>query len=345
MYLIIGIWGAREEKKLAAYQFFLYTLIGSLLMLIGIIWLYINTGTTNYIILREYIPLYVTFEYQIWLWLRFFASFATKIPMIPLHLWLPQAHVEAPTAGSVILAGILLKLGGYGMIRFLVFLLPEASIYFTPLVYAMSLIGIIYASLTTIRQVDLKRIIAYSSVAHMNFVTMGIFTREFLGLEGAMLLMISHGFISSALFIRVGIIYDRFHTRLLPYYGGLTTIMPIYSRLFVFFTFANISFPGTASFIGELLILLGTFKDNVRVASLARLGVVFGAIYSIWLANRLLFGTTNVHINTQNNHLDISLKDLFTIAPLLTGTLLLGIYPNVALSALEVATNLHVPSY
>jgi NADH-quinone oxidoreductase subunit M len=326
MYLIIGIWGARKEKQMAAYQFFLYTLIGSLLMLLRIIWLYINRGTTNFIILNE-LNIF-SLKYQIWLWLRFFASFATKVPMIPLHLWLPQAHVEAPTAGSVILAGILLKLGSYGMIRFSLCLFPEASIYFTPLVYAMSLIGIIYASLTTIRQIDLKRIIAYSSVAHMNFVTIGIFTQTIQGVEGAIMLMISHGLISSALFISIGIIYDRFHTRLLPYYSGLRTIMPIYRIIFIFFTFANISFPGTASFIGELLILLGIFKSNIFVRCLARLGIILGAIYSIWLRNRILFGKTSEYIIRNNNYIDITRKELAIILPLIIGTLWMGINPN-----------------
>jgi len=325
MYLIIGIWGARKEKQMAAYQFFLYTLIGSLLMLLRIIWLYINRGTTNFIILND---IDIKIEYQLWLWLRFFASFATKVPMIPLHLWLPQAHVEAPTAGSVILAGILLKLGSYGMIRFSLCLFPEASIYFTPLVYAMSLIGIIYASLTTIRQIDLKRIIAYSSVAHMNFVTIGIFTQTIQGVEGAIMLMISHGLISSALFISIGIIYDRFHTRLLPYYSGLRTIMPIYRIIFIFFTFANISFPGTASFIGELLILLGIFQSNIFVRILASVGIVLGAIYSIWLRNRILFRKTSEYIITNNHYIDITRKELAIILPLIIRTLWMGINPN-----------------
>jgi len=333
MYLIIGIWGARDQKRLAAYQFFLYTLIGSLLMLLAIITLYTMTGSTDFLILL--VQLEGPFGWNLmneslecWLWLGFFASFATKVPMIPLHLWLPQAHVEAPTAGSVLLAGILLKLGTYGMMRFSLCLFPEASIYFTPLVYSMSLIGIIYASLTTIRQIDLKRIIAYSSVAHMNFVTIGLFTTTVQGLEGAVLLMISHGLISSALFISIGVIYDRFHTRLLPYYGGLTIIMPIYATIFIFFTFANISFPGTASFIGELLILLGIFNQNIFVACLATIGVVLGAIYSIWLANRILFGITSPYINVNNAYIDITRKELAIILPLIVGTLYMGIKPH-----------------
>jgi NADH-quinone oxidoreductase subunit M len=354
MYLIIGIWGAREEKKMAAYQFFMYTLIGSLLMLLAIVWIYVYRGTTNLLILREYrknvsrggidIDMSVYQEEQKWLWLRFFASFATKVPMIPVHLWLPQAHVEAPTAGSVILAGILLKLGTYGMIRLSLTLFPEGSIYFTPLVQAMSVIGIIYASLTTIRQIDLKRIIAYSSVAHMNFVTLGVFACDpiygesrCIGVEGATMLMISHGLISSALFIRIGVVYDRYHTRLLPYYGGLTTIMPIYSVLFIFFTFANISFPGTASFVGELLILLGVFKENRLIRCVARIGVVLGAVYSIWLRNRILYGETSKYIVIKNNYIDCTRKELAIILPLRMGTLIMGINPNILIERIHAS--------
>jgi proton-translocating NADH-quinone oxidoreductase chain M len=330
MYLIIGIWGSREQKQMAAYQFFLYTLFGSLFMLLAIIWIYNRFHTTNYLLLVNEMSTLTTTQ-QLFLWLAFFASFATKVPMIPLHLWLPQAHVEAPTAGSVILAGILLKLGTYGMVRYSIGFFTDASIFFTPLVYTLSLIGIIYASLTTIRQIDLKRIIAYSSVAHMNFVTIGIFTYNIQGLVGAVLLMISHGLISSALFIAVGIIYDRFHTRLLPYYGGITSIMPIYSVLFIFFTFANISFPGTASFIGELLILLGIFQENVFVAIFATTGVVLGAVYSIWLANRLLFGSAVYNFVG----IDITRKEMAIIAPLVFSTLFMGIYPDTFLQIVQ----------
>lgn len=334
MYLIIGIWGAREEKKMAAYQFFMYTLVGSLLMLLGIIWIYVNGGTTNIIIVRS---LRIEEWAQLWLWLRFFGSFARKVPMIPLHLWLPQAHVEAPTAGSVILAGILLKLGTYGMMRFLLRLFPEACIYFTPLVQAMSVVGIIYASLTTIRQVDLKRIIAYSSVAHMNFVTLGVFGYRMERIEGATLLMISHGLISSRLFRSVGVIYDRFHTRLLPYYGGLRVVMPRYRVVFVFLRFANISFPGTASFVGEILILLGRYKTNKRIRGLARLGVILGAVYSIWLRNRILFGQTSEYIRrgVGKESIDITRKERRILRPLIVGTCIMGINPEILIESIH----------
>jgi NADH-quinone oxidoreductase subunit M len=325
-------------------------------MLLAIVWIYVYRGTTNLLVLREYrknvsrggidIDMSVYQEEQKWLWLRFFASFATKVPMIPVHLWLPQAHVEAPTAGSVILAGILLKLGTYGMIRLSLTLFPEGSIYFTPLVQAMSVIGIIYASLTTIRQIDLKRIIAYSSVAHMNFVTLGVFACDpiygesrCIGVEGATMLMISHGLISSALFIRIGVVYDRYHTRLLPYYGGLTTIMPIYSVLFIFFTFANISFPGTASFVRELLILLGVFKENRLIRCVARIGVVLGAVYSIWLRNRILYGETSKYIVIKNNYIDCTRKELAIILPLRMGTLIMGINPNILIERIHASNN------
>lgn len=335
MYLIIGIWGARERKILAAYQFFMYTLIGSLFMLLAIIWIYVNVGTTDYTILSQ-----IKFdeEVQKWLWIAFFLSFATKVPMIPVHIWLPEAHVEAPTAGSVVLAGILLKLGTYGMLRYSIGLFPIASTYFTPLVYTMSLIGIMYASLTTIRQIDLKKIIAYSSVAHMNYVTLGLFTMNLQGIEGSIMLMLSHGLISSALFLSIGVIYDRFHTRLLPYYGGLTLLMPIYSIIFLFFTFANISFPGTASFVGELLILLGIYHENPFVAILATIGVILGAVYSIWLANRILYGPYNTLLGQISSSIDVTRREFFLIFPLIIGTLVMGIYPDIFLNSIHSST-------
>jgi NADH-quinone oxidoreductase subunit M len=324
MYLIIGIWGSRDRKILAAYQFFIYTLIGSLFMLLAILWIYNNVGTTNYIILSH-----VAFseQAQFLLWLSFFLSFATKIPMIPFHIWLPEAHVEAPTSGSVVLAGILLKLGSFGFLRYSLILFPDASIYYSPFIYTLSILGIIYASLTTVRQIDLKKIIAYSSVAHMSYVTLGLFTFSLNGLQGSLLLMLSHGFISSALFLSIGVVYDRFHTRLLPYYGGLTYFMPIYSLIFIFFTFANISFPGTASFVGELLILLSIFSSNAFVGLLASLGVILSALYSIWLANRLLFGPYNKLLPI--GPFDLSLREFTLLLPLILLTLLMGLSPSL----------------
>jgi len=333
MYFIIGIWSSRERKMLAAYQFFLYTLIGSLVMLLAIIWIYNQVGTTDYITLTQ---VKWSENAQKWLWLAFFASFAVKVTMMPVHIWLPEAHVEAPTAGSVVLAGILLKLGTYGMLRYLLVLFPYGCIYFTPLVYTMSLIAIIYASLTTIRQIDMKKIIAYSSVAHMNFVTIGMFALNLQGIEGSIMLMLSHGLISSALFLSIGVVYDRFHTRLLPYYGGIAIIMPLYTFLFLFFTFANMSFPGTASFVGELLILLGIFKENIFVALIASIGVILGAIYSIWLANRVLFGPYKV--STVKESIDVTRREFTIIAPLVIGTLFMGMYPELFLDTIHSST-------
>ena len=249
MFLIIGIWGSRTRKLKAAFQFFLYTLLGSLFMLLAIFLVFFETGTTDFQILNNQV---FSEEKQMFLWVAFFLSFSVKVPMVPVHIWLPEAHVEAPTAGSVILAGILLKMGTYGLLRYSICLFPSASVYFTPLVYVMSVIAIIYTSLTTLRQVDLKKIIAYSSVAHMAFVTIGIFTFNIWGVEGSMLIMLSHGFVSSALFLCVGILYDRHHTRLIKYYSGLAQVMPVYSFLFVFFSIANLGFPGGNSYFGAV---------------------------------------------------------------------------------------------
>jgi NADH-quinone oxidoreductase subunit M len=278
MFIIIGVWGSRERKIRAAYMFFLYTLLGSVLMLLAILWIYFHAGTTDYQIL-------LTTEFdedvQKLLWLAFFASFASKVPMVPVHIWLPEAHVEAPTAGSVILAGILLKLGGYGFLRVSLPFFPEANAYFTPLVYLMSIIAIIYTSLTTLQQTDLKRVIAYSSVHHMGFVTLGLFTLNLQGIEGSILLMISHGIVSGALFLCIGLLYDRHHTREIGYYGGIVYLMPVYSTIFFFFIMANISLPGTSSFPGEFMVLLGAFQSNTTVCVFAMTGVILGCAYSL----------------------------------------------------------------
>nr|YP_009490388.1 NADH dehydrogenase subunit 4 [Gracilaria spinulosa]AWH62530.1 NADH dehydrogenase subunit 4 [Gracilaria spinulosa] len=322
MFLIVGVWGSRERKIRAAYQFFLYTLVGSLLMLLALLTIYFEVGTTDLQTLWYYN--FTEFK-QIIFWLAFFSSFAVKIPMIPFHIWLPEAHAEAPTAGSVILAGVLLKMGGYGFLRFSIPMFPEASIYFTPLVFTLSIIAILYASLTTLRQVDLKKIIAYSSVAHMGFVTIGIFSLNLQGIEGSILLMLSHGLVSSALFLCVGVLYDRYKTRILKYYGGLMQVMPIFGIFFLFFTFANLGFPGTSSFIGELLVLVGIFQINRILTFFAAIGMVLGAAYSIWLFNRVNFGV----LRTQyfNFFQDVSRREFWILLPLTCLVLWLGIYP------------------
>ena len=322
MFLIIGVWGSRVRKIRAAYQFFLYTLIGSLLMLLALLFIYVYAGTTDLQFLWQ-----VEFSetVQILLWIAFFASFAVKIPMIPFHIWLPEAHAEAPTAGSVILAGILLKMGGYGFLRFSLPMFPTASIFFTPLIFTLSLLAVIYASLTTLRQIDLKKIIAYSSVSHMGFVTIGIFSLNVQGIEGSIILMLSHGLVSSALFLCIGFLYDRYKTRVIKYYGGLIQTMPIFGIFLLFFTFANLGFPGTSSFIGELLVLLGAFQVSVSMTFFAALGMVLGSAYSIWLFNRVAFGPLKLHYFSLFQ--DLSRREFWILIPLTLTTLWLGIYP------------------
>lgn len=254
-----------------------------------------------------------------------------------MHLWLPEAHVEAPTAGSVILAGVLLKLGTYGFIRFSLPLFPQASFYFTPFVYTVAVIGIIYTSLTAIRQSDFKRIIAYTSIAHMNLVILGIFSFNNLGLEGALLQSLSHGFVASALFLVIGVVYERYHTRLVKYYGGLASVMPLYIFLFLFFTLANISFPGTSSFIGEFLILIGSFKVNTSVSFLGATGIIIGGCYSLWLFNRIAFG--NLKIQYSSQFVDLSFRELIVFLPLFLGTLLMGLQPNIFLGPMKMSVN------
>lgn len=334
MFLIIGIFGSRERKILAAYKFFFYTLTGSIVMLLSIILLYKEYGSTN---LEHLLSVSIPIPLQLLFFLSFFASFATKIPMIPVHIWLPEAHVEAPTAGSVVLAGILLKLGGYGFLRFSIPLFPDASTYFAPLIYTFSIIGIIYGSLTTIRQIDLKKIIAYSSVAHMNVVTLGIFSYQIEGIEGSILLMLSHGFVSSALFLCVGIIYDRHHTRLLPYYGGLTLGMPLFATIFVILSLANISVPTTSSFVGEFLIFVGIFHISSILCFFAAISMILGAVYAMWLCNRLLFG--NVSERYILPFLDLSKRELFYLTPFLFLIFLMGIFPTIFLTDIHASVN------
>lgn len=335
MYLIIGIWGSRERKIRAAYFFFLYTLLGSVLMLLGILYLYYQVGTTDY---ETLLSVLLTVEEQKLIWLSFFASFATKVPMVPVHIWLPEAHVEAPTAGSVILAGVLLKLGTYGLIRFSFPLFPEACFYFTPLVFSMAVIGVIYTSLTAIRQTDFKRIIAYTSVAHMNLVIVGMFCFNNISMEGALLQSISHGFVASALFLIIGIVYERHHTRMVKYYGGLVHVMPIYTFIFLFFTMANIGLPGTGSFIGEFLILVGIYQLNTTIAFFSATGMVLGGCYSLWLFNRIAYG------NLKSQYImyfkDINKREFLVLLPLMIGTLVMGIYPDIFLNPMHMSVNL-----
>ena len=326
MFLIIGIWGG-ERRVYSAFKFFLYTLLGSVLMLVAIISIYWITGTTDVIKLYE---LGIDVNYQNLLWLAFFSSFAVKTPMWPVHTWLPDAHVEAPTAGSVLLAAILLKMAGYGFIRFSVGLFPVASEYFVPLIFTLSLIAIIYTSLVALMQEDMKKLIAYSSVAHMGFVTMGIFTMTPQGIEGSIFQMISHGIISAALFFTVGVVYERMHTREIKNYGGLVSVMPRYAIVFMIFTLGSLGLPGTTGFVGEFLILLGTFKVNFTVATVASLGVILGAAYILWLYRRVVFGEiTNPDVKKLK---DLNNPEMIILSFLAVVSILFGFYPDPLLS-------------
>lgn len=334
MFLIVGIWGSRERKILASYYFFLYTLVGSVVMLVSILYIYYQVGTTDYEMLLAFS--FSELEQKL-LWFTFFVAFASKVPMVPVHLWLPEAHVEAPTAGSVILAGVLLKLGTYGFIRYSIPLFPKASFFFTPFVYTISVIGIIYTSFTAIRQSDFKRIIAYTSIAHMNLVMIGIFSFNSIGIEGAIFQSLSHGFVASALFLVIGIVYDRYHTRIVKYYSGLASVMPIYISIFLFFTLANIAFPGTSSFIGEFLILTGSFKSNTSVTFLGATGVVLSGAYSLWLLNRIAFG--NMKVQYYEKFLDLNKREFICFLPLICGTLIFGIFPNIILTSIHLSVH------
>ena len=331
MFLIIGIWGG-ERRVYSAFKFFLYTLLGSVLMLVAIISIYWITGTTDVERLYE---LGIQSEYQNLLWLAFFSSFAVKTPMWPVHTWLPDAHVEAPTAGSVLLAAILLKMAGYGFIRFSLGLFPIASENFTILVYILSLIAIIYTSLVALMQEDMKKLIAYSSVAHMGFVTLGIFTMTQQGIEGSIFQMISHGLVSAALFLSVGVVYDRHHTRLINKYGGLVSIMPRYAIVFMVFTLGALGLPGTTGFIGEFLILMGAFEKNILVAMIASLGVILGAAYMLWLFKRVVFGEiTNQDLNRMK---DIKSFEIIILTVLAIPILFFGFYPEPLMNSIEAS--------
>ena len=331
MFLIIGIWGG-VRRVYSAFKFFLYTLLGSVLMLVAIISIYWITGTTDVVQLYE---IGIDVKYQNLLWLAFFSSFAVKTPMWPVHTWLPDAHVEAPTAGSVLLAAILLKMAGYGFIRFSLGLFPFASELFTPLIYSLSVIAIIFTSLIALMQEDMKKLIAYSSVAHMGFVTLGIFTLQQQGIEGSIIQMISHGLVSAALFLTVGVVYDRMHSRLISTYGGLVSIIPKYSILFMVFALASLGLPGTSGFIGEFLILMGAFKDNFLVAVIASLGVILGAAYMLWLYKRVVFGFL---INEDlKKIIDLNRSEYFILSSLAAPILFFGFYPDPLINTIEVS--------
>ena len=331
MFLIIGIWGG-DRRVYSAFKFFLYTLLGSVLMLIAIISIYWITGTTDITYLYS---IGVDEKYQYLLWLAFFSSFAVKTPMWPVHTWLPDAHVEAPTAGSVLLAAILLKMAGYGFIRFSIGLFPIASEYFVPLIYFLSLVAIIYTSFVALMQEDMKKLIAYSSVAHMGFVTLGIFTFTQQGLEGSIFQMISHGLVSAALFLSVGVIYERSHTRLITNYGGLVSIMPKYSIVLMVFTLGAIGLPGTSGFIGEFLILVGTFKKSFLVATIASLGVILVAAYMLWLYKRIIFG--EIFKNELKKMTDLNKSEIFIFSSLVFPIIFFGFYPEPLLSTIEIS--------
>jgi proton-translocating NADH-quinone oxidoreductase chain M len=337
MVLIIFIWGSRTRKIKAGFYFFLYTLFGSLLMLIGLLLLYSEFGTCNFLLLMYLTPGY---EKQLLFWFLFFFSFAIKIPMFPFHIWLPEAHVEAPTIGSVLLAGLLLKLGGYGFLRILISLFPDATLFFNPLLLTLAILGIIYASLTLLRQIDIKKIIAYSSIAHMNFALLGMFSNTLLGLQGSLYLLVSHGFSSSALFMLAGVLYEKHHTRLLHYYGGLTQLMPLYAFFFFIFTIANFGFPGTSNFVGEILIFLGLIQQSFFLVLCGGFGMLFSVIYSILLFNRILFGELKFFNLTFNFYHDLSKREFAILIFLSFFLLFFGFFPNILLDLMALPTTL-----
>ena len=339
MFLIIGVWGGKN-RVYAAFKFFLYTLLGSVLMLAAVLAMIGMTGTSDITVLMHH-----AFDpkIQIWLWLAFFASFAVKMPMWPVHTWLPDAHVEAPTAGSVILAGILLKMGGYGFLRFSLPMFPHASQVFTPLVFTLSVIAVVYTSLVAFRQTDIKKLIAYSSVAHMGFVTMGIFAGNVVGVQGAIFQMLSHGFISGALFLCVGVVYDRMHTREIAFYGGLVNRMPWYSAVFMLFTMGNVGLPGTSGFVGEILTMTGTYHVSTLTALVAASGVIFSAVYALSLYRRVIFGEmTNPKLAAIT---DLDTREILIFAPLIAATLLFGVQPGLILDTTSHSVNDLVNAY
>jgi NADH-quinone oxidoreductase subunit M len=339
MFLIIGVWGG-PRRVYASFKFFLYTLLGSVLMLLAIMALYWNAGTTDIpTLMRTAVPRGM----QTWAWLAFFASFAVKMPMWPVHTWLPDAHVEAPTAGSVILAAILLKMGGYGFLRFSLPMFPLASHDFAPLIFTLSVIAIVYTSLVALMQEDMKKLIAYSSVAHMGFVTMGIFAGTMQGVAGGMFQMISHGIVSGALFLCVGIVYDRMHTREIAAYGGLVNRMPLYAFVFMVFTMANVGLPGTSGFVGEFMTLLGTFKVSITTAFFATFGVILSACYALWLYRKIVFGMLTKPSLASIK--DMTFRECLTLFPLVALTILFGVYPKPVLDMSAASVQQLVNNY
>jgi NADH-quinone oxidoreductase subunit M len=339
MFLIIGVWGG-PRRVYASFKFFLYTLLGSVLMLLAIMAMYWDAGTTDIpTLMRHAFPAGM----QKWLWLAFLASFAVKLPMWPVHTWLPDAHVEAPTAGSVILAAILLKMGGYGFLRFSLPMFPIASLEFAPLIFALSIVAIIYTSLVALVQEDVKKLIAYSSVAHMGFVTMGIFAATTQGIAGGIFQMISHGIVSGALFLCVGVIYDRMHTREIAAYGGLVNRMPVYAAVFMVFTMANVGLPGTSGFVGEFLTLIGTFKVNTWVAFLATTGLILSAAYALWLYRKIIFG--ELEKPGLLAIADLDRREILVFAPLVILTILFGFYPKPVLDMSAASVTALIETY
>ncbi len=339
MFLIIGVWGG-ARRVYSSFKFFLYTLLGSVLLLLALIYMYFEAGTTDIPTLMAH---GFTAEEQTWLWLAMFASFAVKMPMWPVHTWLPDAHVEAPTAGSVILAGVLLKMGGYGFLRFSLPMLPLASDLFVPLVFTLSVIAVIYTSLVALVQEDMKKLIAYSSVAHMGFVTIGIFTFNTQGIEGSIFQMLSHGIVSAALFLCVGVVYDRIHSREIARYGGLVNRMPVYAFTFMVFMLASVGLPGTSGFVGEILILVGVYQVNTWVAALAALGVILGAAYMLWLYRRTIFG--ELKKEDLNQILDLDRREIVYFAPLVVLAILMGVMPGPFLDVLHVSVDHLIQQY
>ena len=339
MFLIIGVWGG-PRRVYASFKFFLYTLLGSVLMLLAIMALYLNAGTTD---IPTLMTTAVPRNLQTWAWLAFFASFAVKMPMWPVHTWLPDAHVEAPTAGSVVLAAILLKMGGYGFLRFSLPMFPLASDYFAPFVFTLSIIAIIVTSLIALMQEDIKKLIAYSSVAHMGFVTMGIFAGTTQGVAGGVFQMVSHGIVSGALFLCVGVVYDRLHTREIAAYGGLVNRMPLYAFVFLVFTMANVGLPGTSGFVGEFLTLLGTFRVSIPTATFATLGVILSAGYALWLYRKVVFGVLDKP--SLAGIKDLTLREGIILAPLVILTILFGVYPKPVLDMSAASVQQLVTNY
>ncbi|MGL4964504.1 MAG: NADH-quinone oxidoreductase subunit M [Inquilinus sp.] len=340
MFVIIGIWGSGERRIYAAFKFFLFTLLGSVLMLVALLAMYVQAGTTD---IPTLLATDFGYDMQVWLWLAMFASFAVKVPMWPVHTWLPDAHVEAPTAGSVILAGVLLKMGGYGFLRFSIPMLPEATALLTPLVYGLSIVAVIYASLVALAQEDMKKMIAYSSIAHMGFVTAGMFSLTQQGMEGSIFQMLSHGVVSSALFLCVGVVYDRLHTREIARYGGLANNMPKYAVFFFIMLLGSVGLPATSGFVGEFMIMVGLFQVNTWVATLVATGLILGATYMLLLYRKVIFG--EITREDVRKMTDLSPREIVLFVPLALVVLWMGIYPSSFLNVMSVSVDHLITQY